>query len=173
LHKEFDKDLERWNAIITKDNGFVFNAPEVLFESGKSELKQKFKKILNDFFPRYLNILTSKYRNEIDEIRIEGHTSNDWESAKNRFEVYLNNMKLSQERALSVLKHVYLLQFPIINQYRIWLEKHLRANGMAYAKLKYVDNNKTLVDKVHSRRVEFRIRMKTEEKIYKILKAVE
>lgn len=174
LHNEFDKDLNRWNAIITKDNGFVFNAPEVLFESGKSDLKNKFKNILNNFFPRYIKILTSpEYRNDIEEVRIEGHTSNDWESAKNRFEIYLNNMKLSQERALSVLKYVYSLQYPQVNNNRDWLEKHLRANGMAFAKLKYLDKNKTIVDKIHSRRVEFRIRMKTEEKIYKILKAVE
>jgi len=47
LHKEFDKDLKRWNAEITKDNSIIFNSPEVLFETGKSEIKEKFKEILS------------------------------------------------------------------------------------------------------------------------------
>ena len=44
---------------------------------------------------------------------------------------------------------------------RFWLEKFFRANGMAFAKLK---------DKATSRRVEFTILMKSEDKIYRILK---
>ena len=174
LHKEFDKDLKRWNAEITKDNSIVFNSPEVLFETGKSEIKEKFKGILNDFFPRFIKILISpKYKNEIDEIRIEGHTSNVWLSAKDKKEVYLKNMKLSQDRANSVLNYVYLIDNFIINSNRDFLEKHLRANGMAYSKLKYLDENKTKIDYLHSRRVEFKVKLKTEEKILKILKVSE
>jgi len=174
LHKEFDKDLKKWNAEITKDNSIVFNSPEVLFETGKSEIKEKFKGILNDFFPRFIKILISpKYKNEIDEIRIEGHTSNVWLSAKDKKEVYLKNMKLSQDRANSVLNYVYLIDNFIINSNRDFLEKHLRANGMAYSKLKYLDENKTKIDYLHSRRVEFKVKLKTEEKILKILKVSE
>ncbi len=174
LHKEFDNDLKKWNAQILQDNSIVFNQPNVLFESGKSNLKNKFKKILDNFFPRYIKILTSKeYKNSIDEIRIEGHTSNEWLNAKNNKDIYLKNMKLSQERAFSVLKYVYNLQSFIVKKHRKWLEKKLRANGMSYAKLKYLDPNKTKVDKIHSRRVEFKSKLKSEEKIYKILKALE
>src|SRR5215472_5781181 len=44
-----------------------------------SELKPEFQAILQDFFPRYVRILTSsKYRDAISEVRIEGHTSSDW-----------------------------------------------------------------------------------------------
>jgi len=174
LHKEFDKDLKKWNAEITKDNSIIFNSPEVLFESGDSNIKDKFKEILNNFFPRFIKILVSpKYKSEIDEIRIEGHTSNIWMSAKDKKEIYLNNMKLSQERANSVLNYVYLINNPVINLNRNFLEKHLRANGMAYSKLKYLDVNKTKVDYSHSRRVEFRVKLKTEQKILQILKASE
>ena len=145
LHKEFDKDLKKWNAEITKDNSIIFNSPEVLFETGKSEIKEKFKDILNDFFPRFIKILFSpKYKNEIDEIRIEGHTSNVWLSAKKPEDIYLNNMKLSQERANSVLNYVYLIDNTIIKNNGKFLEKYLRANGMAYAKLKYKDLNNIL-----------------------------
>ena len=171
LHREFDKDLLKWDAKITENNSIIFNSPEVLFEAGKSNLKDKFKEILNDFFPRFIKILLShKYKNEINEIRIEGHTSNVWLSANNEEEVYLNNMKLSQDRANSVLNYVYLINNPIINNNRKFLEKYLRANGMAYSKLKYLDLNKSKIDYIHSRRVEFKIELKTEEKIMKILK---
>ena len=41
---------------------------------------------------------------------------------------------------------------------------------MAFSKLKYLDREKNIIDLKKSRRVEFRVQMKTEEKIYKILK---
>lgn len=171
LNIEFAKDLKKWNAEITKDNSIVFNSPNVLFASGQSTIKDRFKEILNNFFPRYVKILSSKkYKNEIDEIRIEGHTSNIWKNAHSEEEIYLNNMKLSQNRANQVLDYCYLIKNPFIINNRKWLEKHLRANGMAFSKLRYKDKNHKIEDFVKSRRVEFKVKMKTEEKIYKILK---
>jgi len=172
LHIEFAKDLKKWEAEITKDNAIVFNSPNVLFESGKSMIKKEFKNILNDFFPRYIKVLSSKkYQNEIDEIRIEGHTSNGWNNATSKQNIYLKNMQLSQNRANNVLSYCYQVNNKQIQSNRIWLEQHFRANGMAFAKLKYKDTNKTIQDIVKSRRVEFKVQMKTEEKIYKILEA--
>ena len=52
-----------------------FEEPIIFFNRGSATLKEEFKVILNDFFPRYLKILTSdKYRDDVEEIRIEGHT---------------------------------------------------------------------------------------------------
>ncbi len=174
LHNEFAKDLERWEAEITTDNIIIFNSPTVLFQSGKSILKRDFKLILNDFFPRYIKILFSqKYKDKIDEIRIEGHTSNSWRGSTSPKRVYLKNMQLSQNRANRVLSYSYSINSNIIKEAREWLEINLRANGMAFAKLKYRDTNRTIPDEVKSRRVEFKVQLKTEEKIYKILKASE
>ncbi len=174
LNNEFSKDLKKWEAEITKDNIIIFNSPSVLFRSGKSKIKRDFKIILNDFFPRYINILYSpKYREEIDEVRIEGHTSNRWKKSQSEKEVYLKNMQLSQDRANQVLSYCYSLDNNTIYNAREWLELHLRANGMAFAKLKFKDKNRTIPDNKKSRRVEFKIQMKTEEKIYKILEASE
>ncbi len=167
LHAEFANDLAKWEADITKDNSIVFNSPTVLFGSGKSNLKIAFKDILNDFFPRYIHILYSKkYKNEIDEVRIEGHTSNGWRGATSKEKIYLKNMSLSQSRANNVLSYCYKISDI---DYRDWLERHLRANGMAFAKMRYIDNNHTIPDIIKSRRVEFKVQMKTEDKIYKIL----
>lgn len=172
LHIEFSKDLKKWEAEITDDNIFIFNSPDVLFKSGASDINDEFKKILNDFFPRYIKLLSSKkYKDEIDEIRIEGHTSNSWNSAVSEKTIYLNNMKLSQNRANEVLAYCYTIDNVLIEENRKWLETNFRANGMAFAKLKYKDEAKQIQDFIKSRRVEFKVQMKTEEKIYKILEA--
>ena len=70
-------------------------------------------------------------------------------------------MKLSQDRAYKVLSYCYSLEDEITKENRPWLEKFFRANGMAFSKLANTDK---------ARRVEFTIEMKSEEKVYKILK---
>jgi len=171
LNQEFKNDLLTWEAEITKDNIIVFHSPTVLFSAGKSSVKKGFKKILNDFFPRYIKILSSlNYKNEIDEIRIEGHTSNIWNDKTSRDMIYLKNMTLSQARANNVLSYCYSINNSIIDKNKTWLEKHFRANGMAFSKLKYLDIKNSRVDLIKSKRVEFRVQMKTEDKIYQILK---
>lgn len=163
LKTAFESDLVRWNAEILEDNTVRFKNPEILFESGKSKLKDNFKTILNEFFPRYTTILSSqKYIEDIEEIKIEGHTSTDWENAKDENIKYLKNAKLSQERAFAVLDYVV----NIDKEHFSWLIKILRANGLAFAKPVYIEN---VEDKNLSRRVDFKVVTKTEEKILKIL----
>ena len=79
LHAEFAEDLPKWGAELDRDMTIRFKEPEVLFDTGSDNLKPRFKAILDDFFPRYVRILTSqKYRNSIKEVRVEGHTSSLW-----------------------------------------------------------------------------------------------
>ncbi|MDZ7819501.1 MAG: ankyrin repeat domain-containing protein [Aliarcobacter sp.] len=62
LMKEFSSDFALWDAELLKDGLiFRFKNPELLFTHGSSDLNPKYKLILNDFFPRYLNIL-NKYK---------------------------------------------------------------------------------------------------------------
>ncbi len=71
LHKEFQSDLSKWKAQLLKNDLTIrFSEPEVLFAPGSSELKPEFQAILQDFFPRYVRILTSKkYRDSISAAR--------------------------------------------------------------------------------------------------------
>jgi outer membrane protein OmpA-like peptidoglycan-associated protein len=161
LYSEFENDLKEWNASITTDNSIIFDSPDVLFAVSKSDVKNEFKIVLNSFFARYLKILTSpEYKDEIQELRVEGHTSNTWKGSNSPEEIYLKNMQLSQERAYSVLSYCYSLNSSIVKENRAWLEKHFRANGMAFSKLK---------EKSTARRVEFTIQMKSEDKVYEVL----
>lgn len=172
LHKEFEKDLVKWGAEITEDNIFRFNSPEVLFNSGSSVVSKKFKDILDDFFPRYVAVLTSnKYINEIDEIRIEGHTSNIWNNVKTKNYIYLNNMNLSQERASNVLTYCYSMTNTNVLNHKKWLEEKFRANGMAFSKLIMKDADK--IDYAKSRRVEFKVLTNVKDKIYTIIEKLD
>ena len=162
LYAEFENDLQAWGASLTKDNSITFHSPDVLFEVSKSDITDDFKSILEEFFVRYVKVLTSKeYKDEIKELRVEGHTSDKWGSVLSEKEIYLKNMKLSQSRAYNVLSYCYSLEGKTIKENRSWLEKHFRANGMAFSKLKEKDK---------ARRVEFSIEMKSEDKVYEILK---
>ncbi|WP_334082333.1 OmpA/MotB family protein [Helicobacter typhlonius] len=160
LLKEFGKDLKASEASIDEDNTIRFNEPEVLFDTGAKQVKKRFKDILDDFFPRYVKILSlEKFKGNIEEIRIEGHTSQIWFSAHSLEERYLGNAELSQARALEVLK--YCFNLTSIDGYKEWLIKVFRANGLSFAK--------PLEDDDKSRRVEFRVITKANKDLLKIL----
>ena len=161
LYAEFENDLELWGASISKDNTISFDSPNILFAVNKSDVNEDFKVILKDFFPRYIKVINaSEFKNGIKEIRVEGHTSNTWNTSTSPKDVYLNNMKLSQVRAYKVLSYCYSLDDATIELNRPWLEKFFRANGMAYSQLK----------KKKTRRVEFTIQLNSEDKVLQILK---
>ena len=177
LEKAFEKDLNKWNAVLNKQTLSIrFKEPEVLFEPGSTEVRPPFKKILDDFFPRYIGILREsknnngepKYINDIAEIRIEGHTSSEWAEDTSPEAAYIHNMKLSQGRTRSVLEHV--LQIPSIRQdqkIHHWLTHYLTANGLSSSKLiTYSDGRENTGE---SRRVEFRVRTNAEKRIVEII----
>lgn len=163
LIKEFSEDLPAWNAEINPNNlSLNFKSPDVLFDTGEITLKERFTEILADFFPRYLKVL-DKFKDSIEEIRIEGHTSSKWGAAP--YEVaYFNNMSLSQGRTRSVLSYIYSLD-SIKNQ-RPWVKSNIAAVGYSSSKL-IIKNG--IEDSELSRRVAFRIITNSEDQILKIL----
>jgi outer membrane protein OmpA-like peptidoglycan-associated protein len=170
LRDEFRADLPVWGAEILDDNTFRFNEPQVLFARNSAEINDKFKVILSDFFPRYLAILSrDEFRSEIDEVRVEGHTSSDWRGASNSETAYIKNARLSQNRSFSVLDYIHAM--PASDPHRSWLQKVLRANGVSSAKP--IVTSAGVEDVNRSRRVEFRVITKTEERIFRILREAE
>jgi len=170
LYKEFKKDLPTWGAEITKDLIVRFKEPEVLFNTGQAELKPRFQEILQQFFPRYVAIITSdKYKNSIQEIRIEGHTSSIWNGSTNLKEAYYKNMELSQSRTRSTLHFV--LELPEVQKDSDWLRKHVTANGLSSSQP--IPNDDGTENSQRSQRVEFRIRTDAEGGIANILKSMQ
>jgi len=125
LNKEFQADLPKWKAQLLKNDLTIrFSEPEVLFAPGSSELKPEFQAILQDFFPRYVRILTSKkYRDSISEVRIEGHTSSVWNGSTSPDQAYFLNMELSQARTRSTL--AYVLNLPADQGEVAWLRHYV------------------------------------------------
>ena len=166
LEAEFEADLQEWNAILDRETLSVrFREPTVLFAQGEAEVQLDFKRILDDFFPRYIRILKRpEYVNAIAEIRIEGHTSSEWSEEINPEEAYILNMELSQDRTRSVLQ--YVLQIPAIRESKDWLQQHLTANGLSSSKLITHSDNRE--NSEESRRVEFRVRTNAEKQLEKI-----
>ncbi len=153
LKEKFDSDFVKWNAVLLEDLTIRFRDPRVLFEPGKDHIRPRFENILRDFFPRYMGIIHSKeYRDDIREIRIEGHTSSDWKGARDR-EAYFMNMDLSQKRTRAVLQFVF--ELPESMQYAEWARTHITANGLSSSQL--ILDEKGKEDYVRSRRVEFRL----------------
>ena len=100
MFQEFKDDLTKWNAEIDEQTLTLrFKEPDILFGVGSDLLTPKFQQILNDFLPRYIAVISQdKYKDYIEEIRIEGHTYPFWAGAENRNQEYLNNMILSQSQ---------------------------------------------------------------------------
>ncbi len=163
LITEFESDLNRWDAEINrKELSFNFKSPDVLFAIGKIDLKPKFKEILSDFFPRYMKVI-NKFKDSIEEVRIEGHTSSRWSGSSND-EAYFLNMNLSQGRTRSVLSYIYGLDS--IATERGWIKKNIAAVGYSSSKIILKDG---VEDAEHSRRVTFKLISNSEVQILKIL----
>ena len=155
LMKEFNKDFTLWDAELLKDGLiFRFKNPELLFAHGSSDLNPKYKLILNDFFPRYLNIL-DRYKEKISVVRIEGHTSSVYSAANNEKERYAYNKELSSIRANTVFNYILSIDNSVIKDKKDWLSSSLKPYGMAYDDLIYDKNDKE--NESLSRRVEFKI----------------
>ena len=166
LKKEFGKDTLKWNAKIDSAKISIrFQKQSALFDYNKIDLKQDFKDILDDFFPRYMRLITKdEYRDNIEEIRIEGHTD-----SKGSYE---SNMELSQGRTRTILNYcLEIMPDTIIykdSTLSEWAKSRITANGLSFSHL-IIDKETGEENPELSRRVEFRIRTNAESKMEEIL----
>ena len=156
LMNEFRDDMNGWNANLDKNSlVFSFRDPAALFKKGKSELNQRFQTILKDFFPRYVKV-TSEYKEHIQNIIIEGHSSSESRLGKDKSERFNVNKKLSVKRADNVLSYTNKLVNNNIGKNILWVVETFESNGLSSSKLVYNENGTE--NKKMSRRVEFRIK---------------
>lgn len=165
LKTEFQSDLKRWNAAIDKETlSFEFKSPDILFGLGSSVMRPQFKDVLSDFFPRYMVVL-SRFRDSINEVRIEGHTSSQWNIGVNSDDAYFRNMELSQARTRSVLFFIQGLKASVEDQ--AWTRKNVAAVGLSSSRPVIDSNGKE--DPERSRRVTFRVISNAETQIRRII----
>lgn len=168
LQDEFSDDLSNWEAEIDPETlAFTFQSPEVLFATGSASLRPRFEQILSDFYPRYLKVL-APFKDRIQEVRIEGHTSSRWNQHVSDDQAYFLNMQLSQDRTRSVLGYLY--QLPETQADKSWVKKTTAAVGYSSAHPELDENQQENSER--SRRVSFRILTNAESQIRAILDEV-
>lgn len=181
LQINLKKELESETLELSPDGTVRFNFKgknQELFPSGGYVMTREFKKSLDVFTPKYLNIITKEnYLDNISEIRIEGHTDTD-PLANSKRDSYDYNLELSSNRARNVLNYIrnhkaYIKQPDSIKKRLDFL---FTSNGMSFSRalndkkeVTYISENKN-VNKKFSRRVEFKIVTSNKDLVEKIVK---
>lgn len=155
LNDEFENTELKVN--VDPQTGAITFDSSILFDVDEYELKDSGKRFLRVFLKKYLNVLLGdQFHDYVAEIIIEGHTDTDGD--------YMHNLKLSQERALSVATFCLMNDETGLSKAdKKTLRKILTANGKSYSNPVYKKNGS--VDMKASRRVEFKFRLKDEEAI--------
>lgn len=168
LENAFGNKRDDWGIEITKDLSIKFENPDVLFGYLSANISPEFKNILDEFIPKYIEIINnSKYGDKIKEVRIEGHTA-DWDD-------YLFTVNLSQDRSNAVLAYILssnyfsTLDQEDQNKIKFWFTSNGLGNGRTIdddGEFTYYSSHNI---SAKSRRVEFRIVTTSEELIDKIV----
>ena len=153
LNQEFKKaDV---NVKIDRETGAILLDSSVLFEFGESALTDEGSRILEQVLPVYCRVLLDgDHAEDVGEIIIDGYTDSVGE--------YMENLVLSQNRALSVAR--YLLTNANLSPQQIeQLHSKLSVNGKASGNPILTETGEEDMDA--SRRVEVKFRLKDEEMI--------
>ena len=159
--QKFSKALESRLGDVVRSVGGSLDAatgdvtlPETaLFEQGSATLTSTTKKVLNAFCRPWL--LTAKAAVDIDQLKIEGHASSEWNQGDSDHYAFVQNMHLSQVRASRVLE--YCLGNADDETLARWARARMIATG--YSSAKVIRNDKGDELPSQSRRVVFRARM--------------
>ena len=171
LKKAFEEKENEWDMSIQDNLTVKFNNDDVLFLANSSNLTNWFKNILDEFIPKYLDIITNdKYDWKISEIRIEWHAWNCPEGT------YFYCLDLSQWRSNSVLSYLFnSTSYNLLNDNSKSKLKFLfTSNWMSNWKnldtdWNYIYLSWNNVNSSLSRRVEFRIVANTDELLDELL----
>lgn len=155
--EDLSQSLSKENITAKVDplTGNIVVESTVFFDTGKSDIKETGKMLLNSFIPVYLNVLLrEEYSDYLGAIIIEGHTDPQGS--------FLMNLNLSQQRALSVAQ--FCLEMPGLSQIqRETLESIITPTGRSYASP--IKNADGTINMEQSRRVEFKFSLKDSEMI--------
>ncbi|MDE1333866.1 hypothetical protein L9W91_17415, partial [Vibrio aestuarianus] len=122
LEEEFKDDFKRWEISFDEQRplSIDFNADRYKFTPGYSALPDQLTLVLDEFFPRYLNVL-EPYRKEIKAIQIEGHTSSGWNNDDSELNAYYKNMNLSQSVMIQLFWRVFKPLFAFVGIFHLAL----------------------------------------------------
>jgi len=144
------------NIKINPKNGSLRFSSNILFDVGKSILKENSKQELKKVFIEYVGALLNNpdIKGHIDKIIIEGHTDSDGG--------FLYNLELSQKRAYEVMN--YLLSLDFVKKHNI--KSLMIASGRSYLDPIFGKDGKE--DKEASRRIEIKFSLKNQSAMKEI-----
>ena len=138
---------------VDPNTGDIVLSSTVFFETNSYAIKAEGQALLQRFLPVYLDVLLQdQYADYLGEIIVEGHTDSTG--------TYINSLKLSQNRALTVVEYCLQIVRP---EQRPLLQSILTAKGRSSSDLIYDEFGNE--DKNASRRVEFKFSLKDAEMI--------
>ena len=148
------------SAQVDPTNGSIALESDVLFELGRYDLSERGKRFIDRFLPVYLNVLFSEeYKGYVAEIIIEGHTDSTGS--------YIDNLELSQQRALAVASYVLDDDYRgITADQKRQLRIVATANGRSFSDPVLDANGNEDMDA--SRRVVFKFRLTDEQMIQQL-----
>ena len=153
------------SAQVDPTNGSIALESDVLFELGKYDLSERGEKFIDRFLPVYLDVLFSEeYLPYVAEIIIEGHTDS--------LGGYIDNLELSQQRALAVASYVLDDDYRgITADQKRQLRVVATANGRSFSDPVLDANGNEDMDA--SRRVVFKFRLTDEQMIQQLKNILE
>ena len=153
------------SAQVDPTNGSIALESDVLFELGQYDLSDRGERFIDRFLPVYLNVLFSEeYRDYVSEIIIEGHTDS--------LGTYIDNLELSQQRALAVASYVLDDGYHgITADQKRQLRQVATANGRSFSDPVLDEAGNEDMDA--SRRVVFKFRLTDEQMIQQLKNILE
>jgi outer membrane protein OmpA-like peptidoglycan-associated protein len=127
LQTLFRNEIKKHQLVIKKDLSISLTSKALYFQQGVYTLTQEQKDFLNSFGKKLSHFLLN-YKDSIECLEINGHTSQEWQNTHftNR---YLKNEKLSLERAYAVLSYIFTTQD---TKTQHMLVKLLKGSGSSY-----------------------------------------
>jgi chemotaxis protein MotB len=140
------------NVSINPETGALQIHAGILFSEGSYNLSAEGKQRLKEVFQNYISVvLDPEFKDYVKSIEIEGHTNSNG--------TYLYNLELSQQRALAVLNELFAQNKDA--DARTELQSMVVASGRSFSQLIRDENG--VEDKVRSRRIEIKFRLKEDE----------
>lgn len=157
--RDLKDELSEFEVNIDENTGDIKFESDILFDTDMDVLKPQGTNFLSRFIPAYLKVvLSDEYLPSIAEIIIEGHTDTNGG--------YTYNLKLSQDRALSVANFIVGENSNFVSgERKEKLRKIITVTGKSFTNPVYTDESKTTIDANKSRRVELKFRLKDDETV--------
>lgn len=161
LISDLEREMKDVKVTVDPNTGVLQIGSGILFGEDEAELREDSKALLQQIFDAYIHVvLSEEYQPYIRRIEIEGHT--------NSHGTYLYNLELSQRRALVVMGE---LLDRVDADRRKEFEGLVIAGGRSFSNLILDEEGRE--DKIRSRRIEIKFRLKESEMFREIYRDLE